>query len=107
MSALVPTSTSGANGDPQRPSSWPADVSAYTVILASERNRAAAEAAAERAPEGASPGILRSDDYASLEPGYWVAFLGRYTTGTEAQQAAERLQGQGFPDAYPRYVDAK
>jgi TIR domain/SPOR domain len=107
MSALVPRSTSGANGDPQRPSTWPADVSAYTVILASESNRAAAEAAAERAPAGASPGILRSDDYASLRPGYWVAFSGRYTTETEAQEATERLRGQGFSDAYPRYVEAK
>jgi hypothetical protein len=74
------------------------------VVLASAANRADAEAVAERAPAGSPRGVLLSDNYASLNPGYWVAFSGQYTTEDEAARAAERLRGQEFRGAYARDV---
>jgi hypothetical protein len=62
------------------------------------------EAVAERAPAQSPRGVLHSDNHASLNPGYWVAFSGQYTSTDEAGRAAERLRGQGFAGAYPRQV---
>ena len=42
--------------------------------------------------------------YAMPRPGYWVAFGGRFTSTSEAEAAATRYRGQGFPDAYPREI---
>jgi serine/threonine protein kinase len=98
------TGTTGNNKPPL--SSWPADESAFTVVLASKRDRASAEGVARRAPANTSPGVLDSDEYPSLNPGYWVAFSGRFSAATDAERAAERLRGSGFSDAYTRYVDA-
>lgn len=87
---------------------WPVGVSAWTVILASERTRAAARAAVERAGEapvgGLSLGVLHSNDYASLRSGYWVAFAGQFSHSGEALEAAEHFQSE-FPTAYPRFVE--
>jgi len=49
--------------------------------------------------KGASEtGIIDSDAYASLEPGQWVVFAGRYTSKAEATKALAPLKGD-FPDA--------
>jgi hypothetical protein len=84
---------------------WPQGESGYTVVLASVRDRAAAERAAEQARNaGIDAGVLSSDDFESLRPGYWVAFAGRLSSARGAGDAAERHRAQGFPDAYPRRV---
>jgi len=84
---------------------WPAGVEAYTVILASEATRSGAEAKArEAANAGEAAGVLRSDDYSSLRPGYWVAYVGQSSTADEAGREAARLKGLGYPSAYPRLV---
>jgi hypothetical protein len=95
---------SGSSATSEGVSTWPASLSGYTVVLGlghrprGRRSRCGAPAA--RSPRG----VLRSDNYASLNPGYWVAFSGQYTTADEAGRAAERLRGQGFAGAYPRHV---
>lgn len=49
--------------------------------------------------KGASEtGIIDSDMYASLEPGQWVVFAGRYSSKAEATKALDSLKGD-FPDA--------
>lgn len=88
-------------------SSWPAGVSAYTVVLASSADRSQAEATASRA-SGVSGvhGVLNSSDFASLRPGYWVAFAGVHSTRAAANSAAATLRARGFGDAYVRFVSA-
>ncbi len=86
---------------------WPAGVSAYTVVLESSAGRSQAEAAASRAHGIAGEsGVLRSSDFASLRPGYWVAFAGVHSTEAAASSAATTLRSSGFGDAYVRYVSA-
>lgn len=88
-------------------SRWPAGVNAYTVVLASSADRSQAEATASRA-SGVSGvhGVLNSSDFASLRPGYWVAFAGVHSTTAAASSAATTLRARGFGDAYVRYVSA-
>lgn len=85
---------------------WPADTSAYTVILLSTDNRAGAEATARQAAQAGIPaGVLDSSDYSSLNPGFQVVFAGEFDSVEEAQQAAERYAGLGFPGGYGRFVN--
>lgn len=89
---------------------WPNGKSARTVILASAPTKGQAEAVvdeAKRIPSrGLSLGILHSDNYASLEPGYWVAFAGEFDSADEAQRAVERYRRE-FPTAYQRFIEEK
>jgi cell division septation protein DedD len=85
---------------------WPADTSAYTVILLSTSTRTGAETVARQAAQAGIPaGVLRSDDYSSLNPGYWVVFAGEYDSQQEAQQEAVRYAGLGFSGGYARFVN--
>lgn len=85
--------------------SWPAGLSAWTVILASESSRDAAEAKALEAEGAGLPqvGVLYSSNYASLTRGYYVAFTG-VLSRTEASVRRVEAQGAGFTDAYVRQV---
>jgi mannan endo-1,4-beta-mannosidase len=98
----TPTSTSTPSSDV---AGWPAGEEAYTVVLMSSTSRTAAE---ERARElttaGTEAGVLQSDDFSSLRPGYWVVFSGTYETEEAASQAAEDL-GSTAAGAYVRYVE--
>ena len=86
---------------------WPEGKSAHTVILASAGSRQEAEAKVQKAQDaGISAGILKSDDFGSLRPGYWVVFDGQFDDVEAATARAEEDRGKGFADAYPRYVDA-
>lgn len=85
---------------------WPADTSAYTVILLSTDTRAGAEETARRAAEAGIPaGVLDSSDYSSLNPGFQVVFAGEFESAEAAQEEAERYAGLGFPGGYPRFVN--
>jgi septal ring-binding cell division protein DamX len=86
--------------------SWPGGTSAYTVVLLSTGTRAGAEQVAEQAiAQGIEAGVLRSDDYSSLRPGFWVAYGGRFDSQDEAQSESQRYASQGFPGAYVRFVN--
>jgi hypothetical protein len=86
---------------------WPPGKSAFTVVLASMPTKAAAEdkLAKAKAAGIAGAAILHSDDFPSLNAGYWVVFDGQYDSVDQAQTQAAADRGKGeFGDAYPRFV---
>ena len=88
-------------------SGWPPGKSAFTVILASMPTKAAAEDKLAKAKGAgiATAAILDSDDFPTLNPGYWVVFDGQYDSVDQAQSQAAADRGKGeFGDAYPRFV---
>jgi cell division septation protein DedD len=89
------------------PSGWPPGKSAFTVILASMPTKAAAEDKLNKAKAAGitSAAILHSDDFPTLNAGYWVVFDGQYDSVDQAQSQAAADRGKGeFGDAYPRFV---
>lgn len=85
---------------------WPADTSAYTVMLLSTNTAEGAQATARQAAEASIPaGVLDSSDFSSLNPGFQVVFAGEFDSAEEAQQEAERYAGLGFAGGYPRFVN--
>ena len=104
--AKTQTSTRTSASPPASNTDWPAGLSAWTVVLASETDRNAAQTKADQASSrfDGPTGVLRSDDYESLRPGYWVAFAGQLDTREQAISATRTMRRTGFADAYPRYV---
>ncbi len=49
-------------------------------------------------------GTLLSDNWSTLNPGYWVLFQGPFDSEGAARAAAKAAQGKGYPGAYPRRV---
>lgn len=102
-SPTEPPDQPGTSGN--EPASWPSGKTAFTVVLQSATSRSAADAKARQAVRRGIPaGVLRSDDYSSLNPGYWVVFAGQFDSREEAQRAAERYAEQGFGGGYARQV---
>ena len=73
-------------------------------MLASKSSESAARDSAEGFQADGIPdvGLLNSDDFASLNPGYWVVFSGQYDSQSEASAA---LDGIDAKDAYIRRID--
>jgi ferredoxin-like protein FixX len=89
------------------PSGWPPGKSAFTVVLASMTTEAEANDKLEKAKAAGITGaaVLHSDDFPTLNPGYWVVFDGQYDSIDQAQSQAAADRGKGeFSDAYPRFV---
>jgi septal ring-binding cell division protein DamX len=95
-----PTPASGAKADAK----WPAGESGWTVVLASDSSESDAHDKADKfASDGiAGVGVLDSDDFTSLKPGFFVVFAGRYDSQAEA---ADALDGIDAKDAYIRRVE--
>lgn len=94
---------------PGRLTAWPANKNGWTVVLASvpkadglpvATGRARAAAAAGLSPVG----VVDSDEYASLHPGYYVVFTGIFETQAEAERGRVRAASAGYDKAYPRPV---
>jgi len=117
-SVLPPAS---APADPQAPApgvppaagaelevgAWPAGRAAWTVVLASTDDDASARRRArELVAGGTAAGVLDSDRYPSLRPGFAVVFSGEYPTRSAAERAAQDLRAQ-VPDAYPRRISPR
>lgn len=87
--------------------SWPRRAEAHTVVLfaAAERREAESRARGARAA-GIPAGVLRSDDYATLEPGFWIVFAGRFDGEDPARAAAESYGGLGYANGYVAFVSA-
>jgi hypothetical protein len=85
---------------------WPAGFAGYTVALASDIIRSDAVGAVTKARTAGlrHVGVLWSDRYASLTPGYWFVFSGVYVTAEEARPEVSAAVGAGFSDAYVRRV---
>jgi hypothetical protein len=83
---------------------WPAGKTAWTVILESATSKSAADQKAqELGADGTSVGVLHSDDFSSLNKGYWVVFSGQYDSKSSAQSALSGLTAK-VPEAYVRHV---
>jgi hypothetical protein len=87
---------------------WPAR-NGYTVVIASipargtGRDDATGKAKAVLAGGVRDVGVLVSERFASLRPGYYVVFAGIYGSLQDAQTAASRLSSR-FPNAYARQI---
>jgi hypothetical protein len=77
----------------------------FVAVVVSETDEAAARSMADELTEGGfGSGVLHSDDYTSLEPGFWVAYVGPFDDVGSAQAAVGELQGAGYTASYPRCV---
>ena len=95
------TTTPGSSGTI---ASWPSGKTAWTVILESATSKSAADAKAnELSSGGTSVGVLHSDDFSSLNKGYWVVFSGTYDSKSAADSALDGLKAK-VPQAYVRHV---
>jgi hypothetical protein len=90
-----------ASGD----SDWPPGRTAWTAILSSVRSESDARAAKRRLiADGTDAGVLPSDDFADLRPGFWVLFSGTYDDREAAISQASALRPE-FPGAYARRLE--
>ena len=88
---------------------WPANRNGYTVVVESIPSRAGRAFAVGRARAASRAGlpqvgVLNSNLYSSLHPGYYVVFSGIYSTSSEADAAAQRAASKGFASAYSRQI---
>jgi hypothetical protein len=95
----------GSDDKPTDVAAWPDGTSAYTVVLARTSDETDARARATAAVGGGLPvGVLDSSDYATLDPGMWILFAGRYETEAEAAEDAAQYVAAGFPEAEAAFV---
>jgi len=88
---------------------WPRGRTGWTLVLTSypkAGGRDAALATATRAAKARLPdvGILDSDRFSSLHPGYLVVFSGIYGSQSRAEAALRTARASGFAGAYARPV---
>jgi hypothetical protein len=82
---------------------WPGG-SGWTVIIESASSLAKAEKVATAAQgKGQTVGILHSDAYSSLNPGYYVVFTQKYSSQSAANSGRDAIKSD-YPDAYVRRV---
>jgi hypothetical protein len=85
--------------------SWPRQLDAWTVVLASSpvaNGRDAARRVAGRAARHGLPkvGVLDSSRFGGLHPGYLVVFSGVYGASGDAEAALQTVRARGFGTAY-------
>lgn len=74
-------------------------------MLASEPVRDVAERRrSQLASVAPAAGILGSDDFASLRPGYWVVYLGGYSTGDATVAECKRTGLALGSECYGRFL---
>jgi hypothetical protein len=88
---------------------WPAGRNGWTIVLFSypvTGGTAAPNATAARAAHGGLPdvGVLDSNEFSSLHPGYYVVFSGIYSSAGEAETALRTVHATGFATAYTRQI---
>lgn len=104
-----PGTTTGTNPVAEA-SDWPQGKDAFAVLLSSDDTERftfqsiTAKKQQAIAKGYSNAGVLNSDDYFTLNPGYWVLFLGPYETKSGAQAAQARARAAGYFDAYVRRV---
>lgn len=89
---------------------WPSGTDGWAVLLMSRSTQqydyayiTQQKTAAE--DKGISnAGVLNSDDFPTLNPGYWVLYMGPYTSRAAAQAAVPTAVAGGYSDAYVRNV---
>jgi SPOR domain len=77
----------------------------FVAVVVSEADEATARATADELTEGGfDSGVLHSDDYTSLNPGFWVAYVGPFDDVAGAEGAVTELKDAGYGAAYPRCI---
>lgn len=95
---------SSGSGGSSKVGTWPSGRSAFTVVLLSSPSRAGANRRArELAKSGTDVGVLDSDDFKSLNGGFFVVFSGQFDSRAAAEDALGSLSGD-TPGAYVRRV---
>ena len=103
----TPTTTAAVPPNGRTP--WPAARNGWTIVLVSypvTGGTAAAYGTAARAAHGGLPevGVLDSNQFSSLHPGYYVVFSGIYSSAGEAETALRTVHATGFASAYTRQI---
>jgi septal ring-binding cell division protein DamX len=77
----------------------------YTVIIESATSQSAADKVAADAESKnlTDVGVLNSDDYSSLNGGYYVVFVCSYASKSDAEDALDGIKSD-YPDAYVRQI---
>ena len=74
------------------------------MLIESADSQASAEKVAQQAQDGGlTVGVLNSDDYSSLNGGYWVVFTGDYSSKSDAEADLDGVRAD-FHDAYVRQI---
>jgi len=95
--------TSRFHGSNSTFTGWPGG-NGWTVIIASKNSKSDAETIATEAQgKGLTVGILNSDDFSSLNPGYQVVFTEKFDSKSAAEDSLSDVQND-YPDAYVRQV---
>ncbi len=100
----TPTIYSGLSGETFP--SWTGRDGDYTIVIESARTQSMAERVAQKVIDnGTNAGILRSDDFSSLNPGYYVVFTGDFSSKHDAELALARIRND-HENAYIRQIKA-
>lgn len=108
----VPTATEPAPIPPPPPSTelieWPAGQNGWTIVLSSSPQSSGRAAAAREGRAAIDAGltdvgVLNSDEFASLHPGFFVVFTGIYSSESEARGALDAAKAFE-PQAYARQI---
>lgn len=77
----------------------------WVLVISSEGGEDRARAVADEVAAAGHPaGFLHSDDYESLNPGFWVAYAGPYPDPAAATAAEPEVEADGWTAAYVRCV---
>ena len=95
--------------DENRIVSWPEGRGGYTVVLASLPQASGRPAATTKARDALEAGlrqvgVLRSDEYSTLHPGYFVVFAGIYRSMAEAEDGVAAARDAGYDTPYAREI---
>src|SRR5262245_61612086 len=93
---------------PQELIEWPPGQNGWTIVLVSapqSSGRAAAAREGQKAIDAGltDVGVLNSDEFSSLHPGYFVVFSGIYDSQSEARGGLDAAKGT-YPQAYVRQI---
>ncbi|MGH3004091.1 MAG: hypothetical protein ACRDM1_15740 [Gaiellaceae bacterium] len=88
---------------------WPRDEDGWTIVLVSYPRPTGRKSALATASKAAGSGlrqvgVLESDRYASLQPGYYVVFTGIYSSRKDADAGVPTARQAGFGGAYSRQI---
>ena len=103
------TSTTTLAAPPNGRTPWPTGRNGWTIVLFSypvTGGTAAPYSTAARAAHGGLPevGVLDSNQFSSLHPGYYVVFSGIYSSPGDAETALRTVHATGFASAYTRQI---
>jgi hypothetical protein len=83
---------------PPKITRWPVDQEGYTVVVYKFDTKAEAKKKArEVAGKDLQAGVLHSDDFASLDPGSWLVYIGEFESAKQAERAGAKYENAGYP----------